>query len=79
MGYGSLYVMKGGLNCWMTTIIKPESPDESASKEDLELYDFRKGASMYFTGAEISVTGEGDTKPVTVKRKKKSNVAEGGC
>lgn len=79
MGYGSLYVMKGGLNCWIRTIIKPEMPKESASKEAFELYDLRRGASMYFTGADISTpAAEGGT-AVSVKRKKKSSVAEGGC
>lgn len=79
MEYSSLYVMKGGLNCWMSTIIQPERPAESASKEDFELYEQRRGASMYFTGAEITIP-EGDTKSsVNVKRKKKTAVAEGGC
>lgn len=79
MGYSSLYVMKGGLNYWMNTIIQPERPAEAASKEDFELYEQRRGASMYFTGAEIAIP-EGDTKSsVNVKRKKKTAVAEGGC
>lgn len=79
MGYGSLYVMEGGLNCWISTIIKPEAPQETASKEAIELYDFRMGASMYFTGSDISTPSEKGAKPVTVKRKKKGSVAEGGC
>jgi len=79
MGYKSIYVMKGGLNCWIKTIIQPQSPAETASKEEFELYDFRKGASMYFTGAEISAPASDGEQAVTVKRKKKSSVAEGGC
>lgn len=79
LGYNSLYVLKGGLNCWMNTIIQPKAPAETASKADLELYDFRRGASMYFTGAEISMPEEGSQATVTVKRKKKATVAEGGC
>lgn len=79
MGYKSIYVMKGGLNCWIKTIIQPQSPAETASKEEFELYDFRKGASMYFTGAEISAPTSDGEQAVTVKRKKKSSVAEGGC
>jgi rhodanese-related sulfurtransferase len=79
MGYESLYVMKGGLNCWISTIIRPEAPEESAPKDAFEQYNFRRGASMYFTGAEVSTPAESGTTPVTVKRKKKSNVAEGGC
>lgn len=79
MGFNSLYVMKGGLNCWIKTIIQPDSPKETASKEEFELYEFRKGASMYFTGAEITAPATSGEKPITVKRKKKSSVAEGGC
>jgi hypothetical protein len=79
MGYGSIYVMKGGLNCWIRTIIQPEAPAETASKEEFELYDFRRGASMYFTGAELATSSESNAKSVTVKRKKKASVAEGGC
>lgn len=78
MGYRSIYVMKGGLNCWIKTIIQPNIPEETASKEEFELYEFRKGASMYFTGAEIS-TPSTSGEVVKVTRKKKSSVAEGGC
>jgi hypothetical protein len=79
MGYNSIYVMKGGLNCWIETIVQPEMPDETASKEAFELYNTRRGASMYFTGAEIAAPDAGDKQPVQVKRKKKATVAEGGC
>ncbi len=79
MGYKSIYVMKGGLNCWVNTIIKPVVPDETSSAEDFELYSFRKGASMYFTGSAIDNTDEGKKSGLTVTRKKKKAVAEGGC
>ena len=78
MGYKSIYVMKGGLNCWVNTIIQPVKPDETASDEAFELYNFRKGASIYFSGAVIE-TAESGQKAVTVIRKKKKAVAEGGC
>lgn len=78
MGYKNVYVMKGGLNCWIRTIIQPEEPAETAPISDIELYNFRKGASMYFTGAEIS-TESGEKKSLKVTRKKKETVAEGGC
>ena len=79
MGYRNLYVMKGGLNYWIKTIIQPERPDETASKEEFERYNSRKGASMYFTGADVSTPDQLDKTPVPVQRKKKSTVAEGGC
>ena len=78
MGYKNVYVMKGGLNCWIRTIIQPEAPLESAPITDFELYNFRKGASVYFTGAEISIDTD-SKQSVNITRKKKETVAEGGC
>lgn len=79
MGYNSIYVMKGGLNCWVTTIIQPVKPVETASNEEFELYNFRKGASMYFSGAALETSDEDSKSGVVVVRKKKKAVAEGGC
>lgn len=79
MGYENLYIMKGGLNCWFETIIKPEMPDQTASNTEFDLYEFRKGASQYFTGGELVSSDAGTTEPVIVSRKKKSSVVEGGC
>ncbi len=78
LGINNIYVLKGGLNCWIETIIKPEAPDETAPTTAWDNYSFRKGASMYFTGAEISAPQEISTE-VIVTRKKKAKVAEGGC
>ena len=78
MGYKSVYVMKGGLNCWIRTIIQPQKPSESAPITEFELYNFRKGASIYFTGAELS-TNSDIKQEVNITRKKKETVAEGGC
>ena len=79
IGYSSIYVMQGGLNCWINTIIQPKSPEESASKEEFELYNLRKGASMYFTGAQIDSPNTEGKSTINVIRKKKKAVAEGGC
>lgn len=78
LGKKNIYVLKGGLNCWVQTIIQPEMPPETASTEDFNRYDFRKGASMYFTGAEIASPQEASVELI-VTRKKKTKVAEGGC
>lgn len=78
MGYNSIYVMKGGLNCWINTIINPIKPAETASLEKFEQYNLRRGASMYFTGAEISAD-EGSKSTLKITRKKKKAVVEGGC
>ncbi|OQX76381.1 MAG: hypothetical protein B6D64_09940 [Bacteroidetes bacterium 4484_276] len=78
MGYNSIYVMKGGLNCWIKTIIRPVEPEETAPMDDFDLYQFRKGASAYFTGAKVEVPDSGKTGVKVVRRKKGAAVA-GGC
>lgn len=79
LGYKNMYVLKDGLNCWIRTIIQPERPSETDSKEAFELYSFRKGASMYFSGSKLEEQDEGQKTGVVVTRKKKTAVAEGGC
>jgi len=82
LGYNSIYVLKGGLNCWIETIIQPVEPPETASKTEFEQYTFRKAAGMYFTGGfKIKDTNGNGTKKtkVKVRRKKKEKAASGGC
>ncbi|WP_321368643.1 rhodanese-like domain-containing protein [uncultured Draconibacterium sp.] len=78
LGINGTYVMKGGLNCWMQTIIEPLPPEDDAAKKEHELYAFRKGAQIYFTGAE-SAAPDGENVEVQVRRREKTNVAAGGC
>ena len=78
LGFKGTYVMKGGLNRWMKTIINPDKPSEEEPSTAFATYEFRKGAMMYFTGAKA---GNIETSKVTVpiKRRKKTNVVAGGC
>ena len=78
MGYNSIYVLKGGLNCWMETIIDPVVPESDASYADIETYSFRKGAQIYFTGSE-SESAESSKIEVQVNRREKTSAASGGC
>jgi rhodanese-related sulfurtransferase len=79
LGYNNIYVLKGGLNRWVETIIRPVEPPETASETEFELYQFRKAAGVYFTGGtQINDTGVKKTK-VKVRRKKKAKTASGGC
>ncbi len=77
MGYNDTYVMKGGLNCWIETIIQPKEPEETAPYTEFEKYQFRKGAQMYFTGAKVESSAK--KTEVKVRRRKKTSVAAGGC
>ena len=84
-GYEGNFVLKGGLNNWFETIIDPKKPNPTAGILEREEYEFRKGASLFFTGVSpngIGGTSESKPKPkVTaapvVKRKKKA--VSGGC
>ncbi len=78
LGYGSTYVMKGGLNCWMQTIIDPQRPNEDAAQREFDTYSFRRGAQIYFTGAGTDESDAGKVE-VNVRRREKTSVAAGGC
>lgn len=80
-GFKHMYVMQGGLNHWFETIINPTPPEETSPIEDFEIYNFRVGARNFFTGGgQIETENENNPKPKPMLvRKKKKNVAEGGC
>ena len=72
-------ILKGGLNVWFETIIQPVRPPETASDEEIDRYQFRRGASIYFTGGAAPIEAETGGEPVIVRKKTKSQVVEGGC
>jgi len=78
LSYNNTYVMKGGINQWMETIIEPKQPLETDPSSAFETYAFRKGAQIYFTGTKAEVAETQKVK-VEVQRKKKSSSASGGC
>jgi len=77
-----LYILKGGLNEWYNTIIKPSDISTSASSTDLDLLSLRNAARQYFTGAgqttETSVATKVQEK-VKVVRKAPEAKSGGGC
>ncbi|HAZ03517.1 MAG TPA: hypothetical protein DCY97_15305 [Marinilabiliales bacterium] len=82
LGYNNNYVLQGGLNYWVETIMNPEKPAEGSPNEEFAKYDFRKGASDALGGgAAVSASAgsgtQGNTPPI-VKSKKKKGV-QGGC
>ncbi len=80
-GIKNLYIMKGGVNQWFSTIIQPVEPPETASSEAFDLYAFEKAASIYFGGSFANIESATTTpiKKTVVVRKKKKKAAEGGC
>ncbi|MHC1706541.1 MAG: rhodanese-like domain-containing protein [Bacteroidales bacterium] len=51
MGLKNLYIMKGGLNRWVETILDPAEPPQTASAEVWDQYAARKAARQYFLGS----------------------------
>ena len=79
LSYKNVFILKGGLNRWVETILKPTEPKETALRTEFETYSFRKAASSYFGGG--STVGAPTIKKkasLPIKRKKKS-AAGGGC
>jgi sulfur-carrier protein adenylyltransferase/sulfurtransferase len=82
LGYDNNYVLQGGLNYWVETILNPESPKSTDPNDAIAKYDFRKGASQYFGGAAVSSASSASsstTKKPVIKRKTKKKAPEGGC
>jgi rhodanese-related sulfurtransferase len=82
LGYNNNYVLQGGLNYWVETIMNPEKPAEGSPNEEFAKYDFRKGASDALGGGVAvssgTSTGKPSVTPPIVKNKKKKGV-QGGC
>lgn len=82
LGYQNNYVLMGGLNYWAEAIINPEPPPSTSPDEELEKYDFRKGAGMALGGAAAS---SGNDHPLNkpalpgIKSKPKKTRVQGGC
>lgn len=84
LGYQNNYVLQGGLNYWMESILSPSKPGNSAPSDEIARYDFRRAASMALGGGDVSALktapapAASASKPgvVPVKKKKK---ASGGC
>lgn len=75
----NIYIMQGGLNKWVETILQPKAPMRTASVAEHDLYSFRKGASLFFGkgGVEQSDRKVKEMPVIPVRRKKKS--VQGGC
>jgi len=77
-----LYVMKGGMNEWFNTIIKPSEVSETGSSADHDLASFRTAARLYFTGAgqEAAKTAPVQKREnIQVVRKAPEAKSGGGC
>ena len=82
LGYENNYVLMGGLNYWVETIMNPSPPENTSADEEFARYDFRKGAGMVLGGSAAVTEQEskvsGTALPVIVSKPKKKRV-QGGC
>jgi rhodanese-related sulfurtransferase len=82
-----IFVMKGGLNFWFSSIMKCSPPPATASSQDIDLYNFRMAARQYFTGESslenvqgVTDNAKDNNKGEKVKViKKETKSAGGGC
>jgi rhodanese-related sulfurtransferase len=82
LGYQNNYVLLGGLNYWVETIMNPTSPASTSPDEEFARYDFRKGAGMTLGGSAASASQSTTTSQPTVpmiKSKPTKKRVQGGC
>jgi rhodanese-related sulfurtransferase len=78
-GMKNIFVMKGGLNEWFSSFFLLQPPPETASGEDIALYQFRSGVRQFFTGGETETVVKPDVEKITVAPRAKKSAVEGGC
>ncbi len=81
-GMQRIYVLKGGVNNWFNCIVKADKPSESASGNELELYQFRVAACQHFFGSPVSAPvpqAAPVKKKVVIVRKAPEPSSGGGC
>jgi len=81
LGYENNYVLQGGLNYWVETIMSPEKPAITSSNDEFAKYDFRKAAGSAIYGGSVEVTepAEQSSPLPEVKKKTKKKGVQGGC
>lgn len=81
LGYENNYVLQGGLNYWVETIMNPKKPGSTSPADEFAKYDFRKaaGSALYGGNVEISEPADQPSPLPEVKRKKKKKGVQGGC
>jgi len=77
LNFKNNYVLEGGLNNWIETVIQVPSPEMGASNKDIEQYSFRKAASMFFGGGGSVTNDDSGSAPVFTTRKKEKGEVEG--
>ncbi|NPD45267.1 MULTISPECIES: rhodanese-like domain-containing protein [unclassified Lentimicrobium] len=81
MGFKNTFVMLGGLNTWVDNILQPRDNSVIWDKVHDQMYQYRRGASIYFGGDDNGVQESGGEvkKPSAAPIKRKKKEVEGGC
>jgi rhodanese-related sulfurtransferase len=79
LGYKNVFVMKGGLNAWVENILEPKEHSVIWDRVDDQMYQYQKGASRFFGGANEKADVGGTVKPHKKVVKGKKKEVEGGC
>jgi rhodanese-related sulfurtransferase len=82
LGYENNYVLLGGLNYWVETVMNPEAPASTSPDEEFARYDLRKGAGMALGGSAATTDNTRSTpEPAlpAIKPKPKKKRVQGGC
>ena len=77
--FEGIYIMKGGLNQWVETILKPTAPRATAPAEAFNLYETRLAASRFFGGGSAVTSPSGSKAPRPKVKRKAKKAAKGGC
>ncbi len=83
LGYENNFVLEGGLNNWVETIMNPTKPASTDPNEEIARYDFRQAAGAALGGGgavQLAAPADQGTgaKPAIVKKPGKKK-ASGGC
>jgi rhodanese-related sulfurtransferase len=79
LGYDHIFVLEGGLNGWFSSFFMIRPPAETASGEEIALFQFRSAVRQYFAGGEAPALQKPAGETITITPKKKKSAAEGGC
>ncbi|WP_372933462.1 rhodanese-like domain-containing protein [Mariniphaga sediminis] len=82
LGYKNNYVLQGGLNYWVETVMNPEAPESASPNEEFLKYNLRRGAGMALGGKAVDTAqpleAPSAPKPSVQKKERKKRV-QGGC
>ena len=80
LGYENNYVLQGGLNYWVETIMNPEKPGPTSPDEEIARYNFRKGAGQALGGgAEMETSSQPAPELPKIAPRPQKKRAQGGC